>query len=364
MNLIKIHPAVYIIYYVIWLVFLFLFNNPYYIIASFIGILVLISLQGIRSEFKNIIKMVIPMTILIFIFNPLIYHEGVHRFYIIGSYFITLEATVYGCIMCVTLLLILVLFASYNSAVSYQEMLYIFSKKFSNLSMVMIMALRFVPLLNFRAVEVRDINKLKVDVNDYTCDNNSSNDEFKEKNNEKSSKSFTDKIKDMASVFGVVVSWSLEDSMLTAKSMKSRAYGVSKRTNYLSFNFNLIDCILIILMIIISVVECVGLAYGYGRIAIYPVINFSFSQLPLNIFFALWIVFLLIFICLEVYERILWYNHNKEELSSYSVNIVNEIATPNLSNLGDGTEKCITQTDMNFNVECPRLVRVDFEGEN
>lgn len=359
MNLIKIHPAVYIIYYVIWLVFTFLFNNPYYIIASYLGIFALISLQGIRSEFKNIIKMVVPLAILIFIFNPLLYHEGAHRFYIIGSYFITLEATFYGCIMCATLILILILFASYNSAVSYQEMLYIFSKKFSNLSMVMIMALRFVPLLNFRASELREINKANVNVNLSHDSSDETSEEFKSSD----SKSFKDKVKNIASIFGVVVAWSLEDSMLTAKSMKARAYGVSKRTNYLDFNFNLIDCVLIILMIIISVIECVGLYYGYGRIAIYPVIKFSFIQFPLNIFFILWIVFLLVFICLEIYERILWYNHNKEELSNYSFNIVNEIATPNLSNLGDGTEDCITQTDLNFNVECPKLVKIGFEGE-
>ena len=328
----------------------------------------MISLQGIRSEFKNIIKMVIPMAILIFIFNPLLYHEGVHRFYIMGSYFITLEATVYGCIMCATLLLILILFASYNSAVSYQEMLYIFSKKFSNLSMVMIMALRFVPLLNFRASELRGINKANVDElktktekEEFNSDSKLNGSKSDSKSND--SNSFIDKIKNFASIFGVVVAWSLEESMLTAKSMKSRAYGVSKRTNYLSFNFNLIDCVLIILMIIISVIEGVGLYYGYGRIAIYPVISFSFSQLPLNMFFVLWVVFLLIFICLEVYERILWYNHNKEELSNYSFNIVNEIATPNLSNLGDGTEECIAQTDLNFNVECPKLAKIDFEGE-
>ena len=57
MNLVKLHPTIYIIYYVLWLVFLFLFNNPFYIIASYIAIFALIYLQGIRSEFKNTIKM-------------------------------------------------------------------------------------------------------------------------------------------------------------------------------------------------------------------------------------------------------------------------------------------------------------------
>ncbi|MDO5850242.1 MAG: energy-coupling factor transporter transmembrane component T [Methanobacteriaceae archaeon] len=354
MNLIKIHPSVYIIYYVLWLVFVFLFNNPYYIIASYVAILALIALQGIRSEFKNIFKMVIPMAILIFIFNPLLYHEGAHRIYVMGSYFITVEACVYGLIMCATLLLVFILFASYNRAVSYQEMLYIFSKKFANLSMVMVMALRFVPLINFRFIEVKSIKSV-------------SNDKYGDVNDVVRDKTkfdrFVDKIRSISSVFGVVTAWSLEDSMLTAKSMKSRAYGVAKRTNYLSFEFNLIDYFLIILMLIVLLVESIGLFYGYGRIEIYPVIKFSFNQIPLNIFFILWIVFLVPFVFLELYERFLWNRHNKQKLSKYNTNIVNEIATPNLSNLGDGSEKFVAQTEMCFNINGSNLRKLDFEGE-
>lgn len=390
MNLIKIHPAVYIIYYVLWLVFLFLFNNPYYIIVSYIAILSLITIQEIRSEFKNTIKFVIPMAVLIFILNPIIYHEGVHRIYIMGSYFITLESTFYGCIMCATLILVLLLFASYNRAVSYQEMLYIFSKKFSNLSMVMVMALRFIPLINFRAIEIRDINKVSINYETTgDCDNerftfssleNSESLSLKnglsnlESRNglENNSKSYSlksrfnslkYKVKNTAYIFGIIISWSLEDSMLTAKSMKSRAFGVAKRTNYLNFKFNLIDYVLLTLMIVISLIEIVGLFYGYGRINIYPMINFSFSDLPLNIFFFAWFVFLFLLISLEIYEKFLWYKHNKKKLSRYSLNISNEIATSNLSNLQDGSENMINQTEIYFDIEFSNLNKLDFTEE-
>lgn len=377
MNLIKLHPAVYILYYILWLVFLFMFNNPFYIIASYVAIIALICLQGIRNEFKNSIKMVIPMAVLIFILNPILYHEGAHRIYLIGSFFITVEATFYGCIMAATLLLVLLLFSSYNASVSYQEMLYIFSKKFSNLSMVMVMALRFIPLLNSRTIELSEVNKLNSDdlsnFDNLEKLNNLSDSIDNLKSKVKKSKdgsadledaedklSFGDKVKNTVSVFAIVISWSLEESMLTAKSMKARAYGVAKRTNYLKFDLNLIDYVLFALIIISFVVSVLGLSAGYGRIDIYPVIKFSFTELPLNIYFLAFVVFLCPLIILEIYEKYLWYKHDKKKLCRYNVNIVNEIATPDLSNLGDGSEKIIAQTEMCFNIGDSNISKLKF----
>ena len=376
MNLVKLHPTIYIIYYVLWLVFLFLFNNPFYIIASYIAIFALIYLQGIRSEFKNTIKMVIPMAILVFILNPILYHEGAHRIYLIGSFFVTLEASVYGCIMAASLFLVLLLFSSYNAAISYQEMLYVFSKKFSNLSMVVVMALRFIPLLNFRAVEVNEIHKLSDDdlsnFDNLEKLDNLSNSLDNLKSKFKSSKkvelaesenklSFADKVKNTASVFAIVIGWSIEESMLTAKSMKSRAYGVAKRTNYLNFKFNLIDYVLIILMMVVLIISLLGLSLGYGRIEIYPIIKFSFNQLPINIYFLSFVLFLCPLIFLELYEKFLWYNHDKKKLGNYNSKIVNEIATPNLSNLGDGSEKIVAQTKMCFNISDSDIYKLDLD---
>ncbi len=288
MELIQIHPTVYAGYYILLVLFAFLFNNPYYLVSFLICITVLVALQGINKEFKDMIKIFIPMALLIILLNPLTYKMGVTRIYIWGNQFITLEAVVYGILMSISLLIILLLFASYNRAVSYQEMLYIFSKKFPNISMVIVMALRFIPLLSYRLNEVKKLFR------------------FENQNSDPKNKSKMDKIKDTAHAMALVCSWSLEESLMTAKSMKARGYGITKRTSYLSYEFRKIDKIFV-LIILATVTVCIfGLLFGYGRISVYPQFDFSFSENPFNIYYLSFLILLLPLIYLEFKERLIW----------------------------------------------------------
>jgi len=291
MKLTVIHPAVYIIYYLVLIIFAFLFNNPYYLISLLVCVSVLIILQGISSEFKNLIRFFIPMSLLIIILNPLVSHVGVTKIYIMGNYFITLEAVTYGILMSLSLLIILLLFTSYSNAVSYQEMLYIFSKKFPNISMIIIMALRFIPLLNFRLSEVNKVFQF----------------DQKHSNNEKKDEGKIDKLKNTAKMLAVVVSWSLEESMLTANSMKARGYGITQRTSYLSFKFRKIDYYFMVIVLVSALVCIAGLLQGQGRIEIYPQLNFSFSENIFNMYYFSFLILLLPSIYLEFKERSVWH---------------------------------------------------------
>jgi len=291
MKLTVIHPAVYIIYYLVLIIFAFLFNNPCYLISLLVCVSVLITLQGISSEFKNLIRFFIPMSLLIIILNPLVSHVGVTKIYLMGNYFITLEAVTYGILMSLSLLIILLLFTSYSNAVSYQEMLYIFSKKFPNISMIIIMALRFIPLLNFRLSEVNKVFQF----------------DQKHSNNEKKDEGKIDKLKNTAKMLAVVVSWSLEESMLTANSMKARGYGITQRTSYLSFKFRKIDYYFMVIVLVSALVCIVGLLQGQGRIEIYPQLNFSFSENIFNMYYFSFLILLLPLIYLEFKERSVWH---------------------------------------------------------
>jgi len=291
MKLTVIHPAVYIIYYLVLIIFAFLFNNPYYLISLLVCVSVLITLQGISSEFKNLIRFFIPMSLLIIILNPLVSHVGVTKIYLMGNYFITLEAVTYGILMSLSLLIILLLFTSYSNAVSYQEMLYIFSKKFPNISMIIIMALRFIPLLNFRLSEVNKVFQF----------------DQKHSNNEKKDEGKIDKLKNTAKMLAVVVSWSLEESMLTANSMKARGYGITQRTSYLSFKFRKIDYYFMVIVLVSALVCIAGLLQGQGRIEIYPQLNFSFSENIFNMYYFSFLILLLPLIYLEFKERSVWH---------------------------------------------------------
>ncbi len=322
MELTSIHPGVYLLYYFIMVLFAFIFSDPYFVVTFLVLLLILIALQGVSHELKNIMKLFIPLSILIMILNPLLNRTGAHKIYLWSGFFITYEAIAYGILMSLALLIVILVFSSYNRSVSYQEMLYIFSKKLPIISMIIVMALRFIPLINSRAIEVQKLNNLKnngieMDVGDADAldldeFNSNINTDYDSKlvNKLKSNKRVAAIIKEaktLGKIMGITVSWSLEESMFTAKSMKARGYNATERTSYLSYKFSNADFAFIALIIITVGIIIVGLLHGVGMINIYPSIDFKFSNLPFNIYYLAFIVFLLPLIYLEIKERILWH---------------------------------------------------------
>ena len=327
MELTSIHPGVYLLYYFIMVLFAFIFSDPYFVVTFLVLLLVLIALQGVSHELKNIMRLFIPLSILIMILNPLLNRTGAHKIYLWSGFFITYEAIAYGILMSLALLIVILVFSSYNRSVSYQEMLYIFSKKLPIISMIIVMALRFIPLINSRAIEVQKLNNLKNNGIEMEMGSDESNDsealdldEFNSNINTDYDSKFVNKLKSnkrvaaiikeaktLGKIMGITVSWSLEESMFTAKSMKARGYNATERTSYLSYKFSNADFAFIALIIVTVGIIIIGLLHGVGMINIYPSIDFKFSNLPLNIYYLAFIVFLLPLIYLEIKERILWH---------------------------------------------------------
>nr|WP_295605050.1 energy-coupling factor transporter transmembrane component T [uncultured Methanobrevibacter sp.] len=301
MELTSIHPGVYLLYYFIMVLFAFIFSDPYFVVTFLALILVLISLQGVSSELKNILKFYIPLSILILILNPLLNRTGAHKIYLWSNFFVTYEAIAYGVLMTLALLIVILVFSSYNRSVSYQEMLYIFSKKLPIISMIIVMALRFIPLINSRAIEVQKLNNLKNNGIEMEMDSDDTDDshgsasldldqfnsnintdyDSKLVNKLKSNKRVAAIIKEaktLGKIMGITVSWSLEESMFTAKSMKARGYNATERTSYLSYKFGNADYAFIALIIVTVGIIIVGLLKGVGMINIYPSIDFRFIR--------------------------------------------------------------------------------------
>ncbi len=344
MELTEIHPGILIVYYLILALSAFLFSNPYYMITFIVLMLFLIYLQGVRSELVNVMKIFIPLGALIIIINPLFIYEGAHRIYLWGSYFITLEALVYGFLMAGTFLIVLLALSSYNKTVSYQEMLYILSKKLPVISMVLVMALRFIPLLNSRAVEIEKLFKLenREYLNSEDALESSSEDEnliqedddlnnhfehgeglesrqldiktdskiINKVASSKRGRKLIEKARNVGNIMGVTVSWSLEEAMFTAKSMKARGYNATQRSSYLSFHLKKADYCFIAFLIIVLAILAVGLTQGYGYINVYPFLDFSFHDLPLNIYYLAFVLLLMPLIYLELKEVWIWRNHS------------------------------------------------------
>ena len=96
--------------------------------------------------------------------------------------------------------------------------------------------------------------------------------------------------------------------MQSASSMKSRGYNITKRTSYLRYDFNKIDVLLTVLILVTATISVYGLYNSVGSIIIYPKFTFTFSQTPFNIYYFAYVVLLLPFIIIEIWERILWHS--------------------------------------------------------
>lgn len=278
MKLTVIHPLTYLIYYFFLIIFALLFDDVYYLSTFLIAILALILLQGAKGKLLDTIKLVIPISLIIIILNPLVSHNGTTEIVLFSNFTITLESLVYGLLMAVSLLIVYLLFVSFNSYVDYQQLLYLASNHFPNICMILIMAMRFVSLLTYRFKEVEKIHS---------------------QNNAKS------KIEKYGLITAVVLSWSLEEAMLTSKSMKSRGYGITKRTSYLKFDFNRIDYAILLITVISSIFLLIGYVNGYGLISIYPTISKDFIQMNMSYYFISFIILLLPFIIVEINEKII-----------------------------------------------------------
>ncbi|MEG0229087.1 MAG: energy-coupling factor transporter transmembrane component T, partial [Oscillospiraceae bacterium] len=88
-----------------------------------------------------------------------------------------------------------------------------------------------------------------------------------------SSNGYIKKFKSGSRVLSAIVSWSLENSIDTASSMKARGYGLKNRTNYSNFNFILKDKLILFFVIFFSVIIFFGAANGEMDFYYYPQIS-------------------------------------------------------------------------------------------
>lgn len=87
-----------------------------------------------------------------------------------------------------------------------------------------------------------------------------------------------------------LMSWSLENSIDTAASMKARGYGASTRTSYSTFKFTRYDAVMLTSCLALLSVSLFGIARGYVYFQCYPnvtPINTSFAAICTYAAFAL-----------------------------------------------------------------------------
>ena len=207
------HPAVGFLYYALVLLFSMCLLHPVYLLISLAGALSYgIYLKG-RKAVRFALGGLLPLAVSAALLNPAFNHEGATILgYLPTGNPLTLESLLYGAAAAVMLADVILWFFSFGEVMTTDKFVYLFGRVIPALSLVLSMALRFIP--KFRA-QLRAVGEAQ------RC-----------LGRDMSSGGVLRRIGNAVRAFSIVVTWSMENAIETADSMRSRGYGLPGRTAF------------------------------------------------------------------------------------------------------------------------------------
>lgn len=236
--------------------------HPWILIVSFCGgFLVTVCRKGIKQAVLRSLK-ILPLAVFTAIMNPLFSHEGATILtYLPSGNPLTMESLLYGAAAGMMMMNTLIWFLNMSEMMTGEKWIYLFGKTIPSLSLVLSMVFRFVPKL------LRQIKQT------YALLSQS----------ESETGGIRAKILLSLHTFSAVVSWALEDAAETADSMRSRGYGILRRTTYSRYGFDGRDGSILIMILCFSIISIIKRPqWGY-----FPVFYTEASKVGVSAFLML-----------------------------------------------------------------------------
>ena len=282
----RLHPSASFLYFIIVILIAMLTMNPVIVlICYFSGVIFCTMLIGMRKLLSSL-SYSLPITIIIALTNPLFVHRGSSILFFLNDNPVTLEAIVYGCACSLMIMSVFYWCRCYSEIMTSDKFIYLFGRIIPKLSLVLSMALAFIPKFKQKFKEIDEAQKA---LGIYAT------------------KSYVDKIRSKFRVLSILLTYSLENSVQTADSMRARGYGLKGRSSYSIFKFTLSDLIFVIAEVLFGVCVLAFIISGNAKFYYYP----SFS--PLNTSISAYVMYSALImltgssILLEVKENILWH---------------------------------------------------------
>jgi len=190
--------------------------------------------------------------LLMALLNPLFNHNGVTVLFVLNDNPVTLEALLYGVNSAAMVVSVLYWFRSFTKLFTDDRLLYLFGNLSPKLACMLSLILRSIPLFKKQTESVKRVQR--------------SLGLYREEN-------AWDDLKGSLSVFSILVTWGLENGIITADSMSARGYGTGRRTFFSRFRFRRSDGILSVLLLLLGGVTCFGALSGALDFGFYPAIK-------------------------------------------------------------------------------------------
>ena len=226
--------AITVFFLLVTTVSMFTMNLYLILISAFGAILYSITLSGFDHPKSHLLPLfVFLITALI---NPLVSHNGKTVLFVLNNNPITLEAFIYGLSMAVMITGVLYWFRSFSKIMTSDKLIYVFGALSPKIALLISLSLRYVP---YFTSQVRKVANAQKALGLYKEDN------------------IIDRIKGGMRVFSVMVTWVLENGIITADSMTARGYGIGKRSRFSLFTWKAADILLLSASVLFSALSVV-----------------------------------------------------------------------------------------------------------
>ncbi|MGJ7919495.1 energy-coupling factor transporter transmembrane component T [Neobacillus sp. LXY-4] len=249
----RFHPLVLFSYYVGVLALLMLLFHPIVLVVGLVIIVIFHFIQDRCRSLRRWFFLMVSTGVIIIILNPLFNQNGSHVLFNIFKRQFTLEATMFGVTTALSIMGVIAIFVSYNEVMTPNKIFYLFSKLLPQFAVLLMLTLRFIPLMKRRLEEISAVQTSKgLSVR---------------------SGSWNSRVKSGLLYVQVLLTYSLEEAIQTADSMKARGYGLGTRSTYDYFRFKKADLTAIIYLVLFMILALYGRFLGYGFLTIYPLIE-------------------------------------------------------------------------------------------
>lgn len=244
-NLEEWHPAVLFVYFAAVMGIAMLNMYPPLMISCMIGGGIYFTVRSgkIKPHGKYFLLWVI-----LAIINPLTVHHGKTVLFILNDNPVTLEAVIYGIISAVRIIGVLYWLKILSDVMTSEKVIYLFGKISPKVALFVSMTLRFVPLFQRQWKKIYDTQKA---MGYFQSDN------------------AIDFFRERMRILDILITWGLENGMITADSMEARGAGTGKRTNFSLYQMHTEDKMILLMIIFLTGIIFIAQWKGMGM-NVYP----------------------------------------------------------------------------------------------
>lgn len=280
-----LHPAVGLLYFSAVLVFSMFIMQPVCLLISLISALTnAVYLNGKRTVLFGL-RFVFPTALLIIIINPIVNHAGITILgYLPWDNPLTLESMVYGVASAVMFGSVVFWFSSFHTVMTSDKLIFLFGRVIPSLSLLLSMALRFVPRF---LQEFREIRRAQKMLGNPAI-------------------GLKEKVKSGVRLLSVMLSYAMENAIETADSMKARGFGLKGRTAYAIYRMTKRDAACLIGLGITIVLLVIFRCIGAAKFRYFPSVKGNSSDIFTLLFYLLYAGIMLFPFALNIGEGLRW----------------------------------------------------------